>query len=236
MAYNGPLPQVVNAGGSGANTLTGVLTGNGTSAFTASTITQHAILLGGASNAVGSLADVAVNQVVISGGVAADPSFSAFPQISGLGVGASAGSTAGITFDGTNFLNNYAVGTWTPTLDGAVSGTTTYTTQAGYYTRIGNLVTVFFNINITAATGTGNAQIGGLPFTIKNQTNGTVTGTLRFAAVGWAWPVGTTSLAIQGAPNATILTIFVSGTLSAGALMQMSNAGVIAVGTISYQI
>lgn len=75
MAYNGPLPQVVNAGGSGAATLTGILTGNGTSAFTASTVTQHGVLVGGASNAVSSTAVGSTGQV-LQANTGADPTYS----------------------------------------------------------------------------------------------------------------------------------------------------------------
>src|SRR5689334_9470332 len=62
----------------------------------------------------------------------------------------------------------YAKGTYTPTYLGAsTAGITTYTTQAGFYTRIGRIV--FFNGRVvwTAATGTGTAIIS-LPFTSAN--------------------------------------------------------------------
>lgn len=65
----------------------------------------------------------------------------------------------------------YAKSTYTPTyLGGTTPGTTTYTTQAGFYTRIGRVV--FFNgfVVWTAATGTGNAQIS-LPFTPDSTAN-----------------------------------------------------------------
>lgn len=75
MAYTGPLPQVVNAGGSGAATLTGILTGNGTSAFTASTVTQHGVLVGGATNAVSSTSVGSTGQV-LQGNTGADPTYS----------------------------------------------------------------------------------------------------------------------------------------------------------------
>jgi len=52
--FDGTLP--VASGGTGATTLTGVLTGNGTSAVTASAVTEHSVLLGGASNAVSEVA------------------------------------------------------------------------------------------------------------------------------------------------------------------------------------
>lgn len=74
MAYK---PQVlaVADGGSGANTLTGIVTGNGTSAMTANTVTQHGILLGSASNAVGSTAVGSTGQV-LQANTGADPTYS----------------------------------------------------------------------------------------------------------------------------------------------------------------
>jgi len=62
---------------------TGVLSGNGT-AISGSAVTQYALLVGDASNAITSVADVATGQVLVSGGVAANPAFSAYPQVSGL--------------------------------------------------------------------------------------------------------------------------------------------------------
>jgi len=66
-------------------------------------------------------------------------------------------------------LADYEEGTWTPVIGGstATSGQT-YDLQAGYYTKVGRLVTVTFRVALTAkGTITGNAQIQGLPFAIK---------------------------------------------------------------------
>ena len=52
MAYKQRSPQAVVEGGSGAATLTGVLTGNGTSAFTVSTVTDNTVIMGSTSNLV----------------------------------------------------------------------------------------------------------------------------------------------------------------------------------------
>ena len=64
-------------------------------------------------------------------------------------------------------LTEYAEGTFTPTIIfTAGSGTITYTTQLGSYTRIGN--TIFLRIELTTlsiASRTGTIQIGALPFT-----------------------------------------------------------------------
>ena len=87
MAYKG-LPDVVASGGTGATTLTGVLIGNGTSAVTGNAITQHDVLIGGASNAITSLAPSATSGVaMISQGAAADPAFGTV-VVAGGGTGA----------------------------------------------------------------------------------------------------------------------------------------------------
>jgi len=72
----------VPGGGSGAATLTGVLTGNGASAFTASAVTQHDVLIGGTSNAIVSVSPGTSGFVLTSNGASSDPSFQALPSIS----------------------------------------------------------------------------------------------------------------------------------------------------------
>ncbi len=81
------------------------------------------------------------------------------------------GGIAEIEYDGTQFqiLNPaYDEGSWTPALAGAsVAGTQTYSSRVGRYIRIGDLVTVFGTIVMTAkdAATAGTATITGLPFT-----------------------------------------------------------------------
>ena len=95
-----------------------------------------------------------------------------FATTIGVGGATAAASGAGITFPASqstssdaNTLDDYEEGTFTPTLFGASSaGATTYTTQLGVYTKIGRQVTVSLNVTATAATGTGELRIGGLPF------------------------------------------------------------------------
>lgn len=79
----------------------------------------------------------------------------------------------GITFPTTqnassdaNTLDDYEEGTWTPTLITDMGGTTSYTTQYGKYTKIGNVVYVEAGIVWTAFSGSGNVQIGGFPFPV----------------------------------------------------------------------
>ena len=80
-------------------------------------------------------------------------------------------SGGGITFNGdtatANALDDYERGTWTPVYRGSTTaGTYTYGTQQGSYVKVGELVTVWCNLNgITDTTeGTGSVRIGGLPY------------------------------------------------------------------------
>ena len=76
MAYKRISPQPVVEGGTGASTLTGVVTGNGASAMSANAVTQYAVVVGGASNAVGSVASVGTSgQVLTSNGTGSNPTF-----------------------------------------------------------------------------------------------------------------------------------------------------------------
>lgn len=64
----------------------------------------------------------------------------------------------------------YAEGVWTPAISfGTSSAGTTYLTQSGKYTKLGNLVTVAFRVTLTSkGAQAGTARIDGLPFTIGN--------------------------------------------------------------------
>lgn len=75
MAYKQISPQVVAEGGTGASTLTGVVTGNGTSAMTANAVTQYGVLVGGASNAVSSTAVGTSGDVLTSNGAGMAPTY-----------------------------------------------------------------------------------------------------------------------------------------------------------------
>ena len=73
------------------------------------------------------------------------------------------------TPDGTSpsseLLDDYEEGTWTPIFSAGAS-TFGYGINSGGYTKIGNLVTVTFNITLNSGTFTSNAlSITGLPFT-----------------------------------------------------------------------
>ena len=65
-----------------------------------------------------------------------------------------------------NLLHDYEEGTFTPTLEAASNPSMSYTNQGGKYTKIGNLVYVTVDLRWSGRSGgSGNAKLGGLPFT-----------------------------------------------------------------------
>lgn len=121
--------------------------------------TQHAVQVGGTNGALTSIS-VGASNSALQGSTGADPAFTTTPQIVGLGIGAASTGT-GVSFDGSNTLANYSIGTWTPTLSfaGASVGVT-YSTQIGNYTQIGNLVYYYINLVLTSkGSSTGECRI-----------------------------------------------------------------------------
>jgi len=99
-----------------------------------------------------------------------------------ISVGGATPSTsgAGITFPATqsassnaNTLDDYEEGTWTPTLTGSsVSGSQTYGTRFGGYTKIGRQVSLNYFCALTAkGTISGNIYLSGYPFTSSSDND-----------------------------------------------------------------
>jgi len=86
---------------------------------------------------------------------------------------------AGMT---SQLMNWYEEGTWTPVFGFATNGdlAITYSSQVGWYTRVGSLVTAHFRIGIvvpiTYTTASGSVQITGLPFANNATANFYATG------------------------------------------------------------
>lgn len=116
---------------------------------------------------------------------------------------------------------HYSKSTYTPTYLGAsTAGATTYTTQDGFYTRIGRVV--FFNGRViwTAATGTGSAIVS-LPFT-SNATTG-----MRYAINVYTTNVTFANGSIQAtiAPNVAFFSMLSPATNAAGTVLAVEAAG-----------
>ena len=80
--------------------------------------------------------------------------------------------SGGVYLGGTgaaNKLDDYEEGNWTPVYSGtSVTGTGTYTRQSGVYVKVGDLVYASCTIGISAHTGSGNAEVTGLPYAAFN--------------------------------------------------------------------
>ena len=125
-------------------TSAGVLTFDGTSSFSGSTITNHGLVIGNTSNALQSLS-VAATGTMLQGATSNNPSFTATPAVTS------------ITLNGGTLLNEYAQLSYSPVIKGqGTAGSATYVTQVGSYTRIGNLVILNFNVTVTSLTGGTN--------------------------------------------------------------------------------
>ena len=88
-------------------------------------------------------------------------------------------------------LDDYEIGTWTPTLSYTTPGdvSVTYAEQLGKYVKVGKQVTVWFNVSLSAftkGTASGFLLIGGLPYTV--------------APYSTSIPRGTGILGLFGAP------------------------------------
>ena len=87
----------------------------------------------------------------------------------GKGIDFSATSSGSGTMT-SELLADYEEGTFTPTLSGSSGDpTSTYSTQVGYYTKIGNVVNIYLQLFTSSYTGgSGTLQIKGLPFAAPN--------------------------------------------------------------------
>jgi hypothetical protein len=90
-------------------------------------------------------------------------------------------SGAGITFPASvdassdaNTLDDYEEGTWTPSFGYSTTDpSVTYGNRVGSYTKIGNMVYVFWDMDASSISGgSGNAYLKGLPFTISTNMAG----------------------------------------------------------------
>jgi hypothetical protein len=81
------------------------------------------------------------------------------------------GSNAGIQFNKSgaltnSVLNDYEVGTWTPTV--ATGGVTLGTINYATYVKIGRVVVVNTYCDVTSMGNTNEFQVAGLPFTVAS--------------------------------------------------------------------
>ncbi len=144
--------------------------------------------------------------------------------------------SGGVYLGGTgsaNKLDDYEEGTFTPTLVGGTSaGTTTYNGRSGDYTKIGNTVRVGFYISFTAATGTGEMRLGGLPFTQNaDNTNNVKLGGVMTDGINWDVDG---SLILMGTINTTYMRVGISRDDSAVDIQGVTNETATIWGSLTY--
>jgi len=140
---------------------------------------------------------------------------------SGMGI---AFPAAQVASSDPNTLDDYEEGTFTPIVYGGSStGTTTYSSQYGKYTRIGNVVTISAQMDWTSATGTGSMQIGGFPFTSSSTTGINPIGTVMMYNI--AVPASSIFFSLYTNGNNTVANIYANRDNNTWTAVQMdSNA------------
>jgi hypothetical protein len=157
----------------------------------------------------------------------------------GLGNTAPNSSGVGITFPATqsassdaNTLDDYEEGTFTPTaFGGTTAGSTTYSAQYGFYTKVGRLVTVSFRVAYSALTGTGALKLGGLPFASGSSGNNFSIGTVL--ADGLNWSAGSQIISLINT-NVSAIDIYCQADDAAITQQQCVNEGADIYVTITY--
>jgi len=84
-----------------------------------------------------------------------------------------------------NLLDDYEEGTFTPTFLGSSGNpTVSWNTQSGHYIKIGNVVHLVLTFYPSAISGgSGNLQIGALPFVNSDSRNHRATGSILYDRV-----------------------------------------------------
>ena len=135
---------------------------------------------------------------------------------------------AGMTSE---LLEDYEEGTWTPTVNGTTSaGTANYLVQNAFYTKVGRQVTANFFVRWDTGTGTGNIQVGGLPYTSKNTSGFYYSGSVSNVSVPFT--AGNTVGLFLGHNETKIDLIQISGVTGQAAVPY--SAGAIIIGQVTY--
>jgi hypothetical protein len=157
---------ITNTGGQlyfGVTSSTGTGLGAGLNNYSSALTTFNATDLGLGTNGVNRLNIGSTGGVtVVSGNLVIGTS--------GKGIDFSADSHAtGMTSE---LLDDYEEGTFTPTWIPANGSGANVNVANGYYTKVGNLVTIFFRLGTNGhGTSSGNITIGGLPFASSYSVN-----------------------------------------------------------------
>jgi hypothetical protein len=135
---------------------------------------------------------------------------------------------------------SYAEGAWVPDFTFTTAGNLakTLTTQAGYYVKVGRLVTATFNLvaaTFTHTTASGDLTMTGLPFPMQNASNDRWRGTMQFQGITKA---SYTNFTVGPVANTTTAVFIASGSgqsISLVGAADMPTGGVVVIqGSVSY--
>ena len=158
--------------------INGVIQGSNTLSLSGSTLTVGATLSSsdtidfvrvfGNVGTISTPTDGSVTANKIASGAVTDVKIDTMSSSKLTGALPSSVTSSGVYLGGTgsdNYLDDYEEGNFTPTLGSSNNRVGTWTSAIGKYTKIGNVVTLYFRIYTTNSTvGTGNVTITGLPF------------------------------------------------------------------------
>ncbi len=194
VSANGLAGTVANASSTPAitlsTTITGVLSGNGT-AISGSPVTQHGVLVGGASNAVSSTSVGSTGQV-LQANSAADPTYSTatFPSTA-------TGTGTILRADGTNWVSTTATYPATTTINQVLFSSSSNVVGGITAANNGTLISGTTGIPSWLANGTTGqlltATTGSPPSWVSPATAGTVTTVSVATANGFAGTVANAS-------------------------------------------
>lgn len=117
------------------------------------------------------------------------------------------------TGSGTAALADIATGTWTPVLTFSTAGdqSIAYSTQTGYYMKIGKLIIAVYQVvtsTFTHSTAVGNLTITGLPVAALNDATNRAMGALSWGGITKA---GYTQICSRGTANSSAIFFTASG-------------------------
>jgi hypothetical protein len=195
------------------------------------TLADGGLLVGAATAPIEVVAAGATTEVLVGGGASTNP---VWTTATGTGAPARAGSptfttkitTPQVVFPATavpsadvNTLDDYQEGTWTigVSFGGGVTGIT-YANNTGWYTKIGNMVTVGGYLALSnKGSDTGSAAITGLPFTCAAGADKLTAASLRFKTITFA-------NVYMGYVSANTTTILLEESLENGTVTDLTNA------------
>ena len=153
----------------------------------------------------------------------------------GIDFGATANNTAQSSSMGSELLDDYEEGTWTPSYSvTTTAGDLGYHSPHGSYIKIGNQVTVWFYMNAYENNASGDFRVN-LPFTSQNVSNYFAVASLT--GTGWTGIGDAQEIHGRLSANATIINLMRVGNMNeAGAVTQANtDTSFLLYGTITYK-